>query len=57
MGWISKALIDEDCKAELEAKQKRIDELELAIRVHREKVQLVQQEDMDLWAMLYDGEQ
>lgn len=57
MGWMSEALIGEECKAQLEDKQKRIDELELAIKVHREKVQLIQQEDMDLWAHLNDGEQ
>ena len=57
MGWILEALISEECLAKLQAKQRRIDELELAIKVHREKVQLVQQEDMDLWAILYDGEQ
>jgi hypothetical protein len=37
--------------------QQRIDELELAIRVHRDKVGLTQEEDMELWAHLNDGEQ
>lgn len=35
----------------------RIKELEAAIRLHRNKVQLVQTEDMELWAHLNDGEQ
>lgn len=40
-----------------EFKQKRIEELEDAIRLHRTKRQLVQVEDMELWAILGDGEQ
>lgn len=57
MSWILKTLLEEERKTELKTLHKRIEELELAIRVHREKVQLIQEEDMNLWAHLNDVEQ
>jgi len=49
-------LLDE-AVCDVEELQGRILELECAIRLHRTKVQLVQTEDMELWAHLNDGEQ
>lgn len=46
-----------DHQVELKFLQDRINVLEEAIRLHRTKVQLVQVEDMELWANLNDGEQ